>query len=147
MRRYEALLQNMGRSRYKIYDPQYPHFNTLMKIKDIMLYVCSLVSVLPVMVCSQSTYYLGGNVYLEGWGDIAVTSVKAYLYLDNTQSTSTSYMGGTCNYYFGNVQAGSHRLQIASNSTIPIDTVITVNHNAQCGSGSSTYNFTVRVGY
>jgi len=88
-------------------------------------------------------YFLGGLVSYKQTGYPVFGGVV--LKLDDSASYTLSY-SGACNYGFSNVSAGLHRIRITSPSTLPVDTNIVVDHDANCTAGSSTYNFQIVIG-
>ncbi len=94
----------------------------------------------------QKEYFLTGIIRYKQTGiPVIVAADGVFIQLDNAAPLSVSG-GGECNYSFSNVSAGAHRIRITSPSTLPLDTTVTVDHDAYCGTATSRYDFVVTIG-
>jgi hypothetical protein len=91
-------------------------------------------------------YFLGGMIVYRSTGvPVLSTSERVVIQLDSNRSFTADY-GGSCNYGFYDVSAGRHHIHITGPSIIPLDTEISVDHDADCYTGASTYNFLIEIG-
>lgn len=92
---------------------------------------------------AQSYYRVGGVVRFEDGTDMGTVATRPTVTLDGSRIAAVSYMGGGCNYSFDSVSAGQHAIVIRCPATATLEAEINVDHQANCTTGSSTYDFTL----
>ena len=96
---------------------------------------------------ATKTYWVGGLLSYRNSNQPLTGNDGVTVQLDDTTPQAAGYYDGTCSYSFTVILAGPHRFRIAGPMVLPIDTVVTVDHDCICGTSSSlNYNFQLTLG-